>query len=327
MAQNQRTIEIWDNYWKELPTLIYMLFMLSIAAQIVLSFQGAMMLFGSLAIAVPLALVVGIANYVLSYLIIKSKADRNHGKGFAISMFLVFPYAAFAYLGGMALCNENGFRDAQLIEFTNAARVLDPQKRSLENAFDLAKTQVNDALLNQCQSCRSAAESKALQQCTGTAAVLDCHNFNSRVEEAVSGYVADNIVAGSALSDIHELEEALNDNGLGSRLWQHEIQSDLQALDSLLFSAKVKLQSATTQFGECVPPLAAYPSQFKTAALTLDCSNHSDVFCKGWGVIPFFGLFFTLLAGLLAPLYTQGWSRWQPQMRSTNSGEDDSSNS
>ena len=150
--------------------------------------------------------------------------------------------------------------------------------------------------------------------------------LHSRVEEAVSGYVADNIVARSALSDIHELEEALNDNGLGTRLWQHEIQSDLQVLDSLLFSAKVKLNPPPHNLGMRAA-IGGLPSQFKTAALTLDCSNHSDVFCKGWGVIPFFGLFFTLLAGLLAPLYTQGWSRWQPQMRSTNSGEDDSSNS
>ena len=327
MAQNQRTIEIWDNYWKELPALIYLLFMLSIATQIVLSFQGAMMLFGSLPLAVPIALGVGVVNYILSYLIIKSKADRNHGQGFAISLFLLLPYAAFAFLGGMALCNENGFRDAQLVEFSNAARVLDPQKRSLENTFELAKSQVAEAVMNQCRSCRSAEDSKALQRCTGTAAVLDCHNFNPRVEIVVSKYVDETVVAGNALDDLYDLEDDLNDLGIGSRVWQHAVQHDLQSLDSLLRGSKIKLQSATAQFGDCAQPLASYPTQFNAGVLSLDCSNYNDVYCKGWGVVPFVALLLTLLAGLLAPLYTQGWSKWQPQERASRSAKDDSSNS
>lgn len=327
MAQNQRTIEIWDNYWKELPTLIYLLFMLSIAAQIVLSFQGAMMLFGSLALAIPLALGVGVVNYILSYLIIKSKADRNHGTGFAISLFLMLPYAAFAFLGGMALCNENGFRDAQLIEFSNAARVLDPQKRSLENTFELAKSQVAKEVMNQCRSCRSADDSKTLQRCTGTAAVLDCHNFNPRVEVAVSEYVEGKVVAGDAFKHLSDLEDDLNDLGIGSRVRQHAVQHDLQILDSLLRGSKIKLQSATAQFGDCAQPLASYPTQFNAGVLSLDCSNCNDVYCKGWGVVPFVALLLTLLAGLLAPLYTQGWSKWQPQERASRSAQDDSSNS
>ena len=327
MAQNQRTIEIWDNYWKELPTLIYLLFMLSIAAQIVLSFQGAMMLFGSFALAIPLALVVGLINYILSYLIIKSKADRNHGTGFAISLFLVLPYAAFVFLGGMALCNENGFRDAQLIEFSNAARVLDPQKRSLENTFALTKSQVAQEVMNQCRSCRSADDSKALQRCTGTAAVLDCHNFNPRVEVAVSAYVDETVVAGNALDDLNDLEDDLEDLSLGSRMNQYVVQSSILSLDSLLRNSKVQLQTATSQFGDCAQPSASYPDQFSAGILTFDCSNYNDVFCKGWGVMPFLVLLMTLLGGLLAPLYTQGWSKWQPQAPTSSSAQGNASNS
>ena len=327
MAQKQRTIEIWDNYWKELPTLIYLLFMLSIAAQIVLSFQGAMMLFGSLAVAVPMALGVGVFNYILSYLIIKSKADRNHGTGFSISLFLVLPYAAFVFLGGMALCNENGFRDAQLIEFSSGAKVLDRQKRSLETTFELAKSQVAEEVMNQCRSCRSAEDSKALQRCTGTAAVLDCHNFNPQVEVAVSAYVDETVVAGNALDDLNDLEDDLEDLSIGSRMNQHEIQSNIRSLNSLLRNSKAQLQSATGKFVDCAQPLASYPDQFSAGVLTLDCSNYNDVFCKGWGLVPFVVLLMTLLGGLLAPLYTQGWSKWQPQTRASSSAQDNSSNS
>lgn len=329
MAQNQRTIEIWDNYWKELPTLIYLLFMLSIAAQIVLSFQGAMMLFGNFALAIPLALGVGAINYILSYLIIKSKADRNHGTGFAISLFLVLPYAAYAFLGGMALCNENGFRDAQLVEFSNAALVLDPQKRSLEGTFEKAKSQVAEKVMNQCRSCASAEDSKALQRCTGTAAVLDCHNFNSRVEGAVSAYVEEKITTTSkdAFMPLNLLDSALIATGIKSRIEQHNTQFNILGLDSLLRNSKVQLQTATSQFGDCAQPSASYPDQFSAGALELDCSNYNDVFCQGWGVMPFLVLLMTLLGGLLAPLYTQGWSKWQPQTRASSSAQDNASKS
>jgi hypothetical protein len=227
----------------------------------------------------------------------------------------------------MALCNENGFRDAQLIEFSNAARVLDPQKRSLENTFELAKSQVAQEVMNRCRACRSAEDSKALQRCTGTAAVLDCHNFNPRVEVAVSAYVDEAVDAGNALVDLSDLEEGLEDLSIGSRMNQHEVQSSILDLDSLLRNSKVQLQTATAQFGDCAQPSASYPAQFNAGVLTLDCSNYNDVFCKGWGVVPFLVLLLTLLGGLLAPLYTQGWSKWQPQTRASSSAQDNASNS
>jgi hypothetical protein len=98
-------------------------------------------------------------------------------------------------------------------------------------------------------------------------------------------------------------------------------------LNALLLDSKAQLQSATATFGDCAQPSASYPNQFSAGVLTLDCSNYNDVFCKGWGVMPFLVLLMTLLGGLLAPLYTQGWSKWQPQTRTSHTAQDDPSDS
>ena len=86
MPNRRRTIEIWDNYWKELPALVYLTFMLSIAAQIILVFTGGMLFFkANWIFSILTAVVTGLMVYVISYKMIQAKADIQHSKGFQIS--------------------------------------------------------------------------------------------------------------------------------------------------------------------------------------------------------------------------------------------------
>ena len=317
MANRRRTIEIWDNYWKELPTLVYLIFMLSIAVQMILVFMGGMLFFKANWLwSLLVALGTGILVYVISYLMIQAKADIQHQRGFRISFLLAVPYTSLVFFGGMATCNHWGYRDIQLMEFQQSAQKIAIAKDQILTAFESAKSQVVDEVINQCQYCSNLATSAKrenaaakLVTCLQTNKAQACANFDSSVEQDLRQLSNQKISASSnALSSLEGLVQQIDNGGLAGQINQYAIQLSLLKANSDLEQASRNLAESTRAFSDCIAPPFSFPTSFQELKHSTDCSSPSNVFCAGYGWKPMLLLFGVILGSLLAPLFTEGWA-------------------
>ena len=317
MANRRRTIEIWDNYWKELPTLVYLIFMLSIAVQMILVFMGGMLFFKATWLwALLVALGTGILVYIISYLMIQAKADIQHKRGLRISFFLAMPYASLVFFGGMAACNHWGYRDIQMKEFQQNAQKIEIAKDEILTAFQTSKELVVDEVINQCQLCSNLATSTKrenaaakLVTCLETNKAQACANFDSSVGQDLRQSANQRISASSnALMSLQDLVQQIDNGGLAGQINQYAIQSGLQNANSDLEQASRKLAESTAAFSECVPSPFSFPTSFQELSHETDCSSPTNVFCAGYGWKPMLLLLGVILGSLLAPLFTEGWA-------------------
>ena len=318
MPNRRRTIEIWDNYWKELPALVYLTFMLSIAAQIILVFTGGMLFFkANWIFSILTAVVTGLMVYVISYKMIQAKADIQHSKGFQISFLLVIPYASTIFFGGLSASNHWGYHEIQKAEFEWVSQNISAYIDEIEGAFTESKEHVTRELIDQCHSCSSlATESKRqdaareLEECIGNGKALACVDRDSSVDSDLSNW-ADREIGDSSgdLSELNELLEQVRNGGIMVQIQQYKIQSGLSQSDSLLKAASRELAQSTLAFSNCIPALFPFPTEFNNVPKQEeDCSDPGKVFCAGWGLKPAILLLVVILGSLLAPLFTEGWS-------------------
>lgn len=321
MANRRRTIEIWDNYWKELPTLVYLIFMLSIAAQMTLVFMGGMLFFKANWLwSLLVALGTGILTYIICYLMIQAKADIQHPRGFRISFFLTLPYASLVFFGGMAACNHWGYRDMQLAEFQQSAQYISTKSRQIIRAFEEDRDDVILAITDRCKSCSKRSTStkrdrdaSRLEVCLGTSKAKACADFDSSVKSDLETFAKGKMEASSgALDSLQQLLMDIDNNGIVGHLNQYSIQERLKRAPVQLEQATRDLAASTSQFskedGSCINPPFSFPTSFESVKIDTDCSSAPDVFCAGWGWKPMLLLFTVILGSLMAPLFTEGWA-------------------
>lgn len=321
MANRRRTIEIWDNYWKELPTLVYLIFMLSIAAQMTLVFMGGMLFFkANWILSLLVALGTGILTYIICYLMIQAKADIRHPRGFRISFFLALPYASLVFFGGMAACNHWGYRDIQLVEFQQGAQYISSKSRQIIRAFEEDRDDVILAITDRCKSCSKRStrtkrdkDASRLEVCLGTSKARACADFDSSVKGDLEAYAQERMTSSSgSLDSLEQLLMDIDNKGIVGHLNQYSIQERVKRAPKQLEQATRDLAASTGQFskedGSCINPPFSFPTSFDSAELQTDCSSAPDVFCAGWGWKPMLLLFAVILGSLMAPLFTEGWA-------------------
>ena len=266
MANRRRTIEIWDNYWKELPTLVYLIFMLSIAAQMTLVFMGGMLFFKANWLwSLLVALGTGILTYIICYLMIQAKADIQHPRGFRISFFLTLPYASLVFFGGMAACNHWGYRDMQLAEFQQSAQYISTKSRQIIRAFEEDRDDVILAITDRCKSCSKRSTStkrdrdaSRLEVCLGTSKAKACADFDSSVKSDLETFAKGKMEASSgALDSLQQLLMDIDNNGIVGHLNQYSIQERL----------KRALYSWNKQPATSPPPRASFPKRMAPASI------------------------------------------------------------
>ena len=161
-----RTIEIWDNHWKDVPKWTFVLMLIGLLGIMLTSFLGAELFFKNNHLFSALVSVgIGVLIYILVYRSLKHKEQGAHGKGVITGAFLVIPFAGYTLFGGMGLCNELGFREAQFEELQTIASDSKNALNTQSQQFASIGSDTLTSILSECATCGDKPRSQDRTAC------------------------------------------------------------------------------------------------------------------------------------------------------------------
>ena len=304
-----RTIEIWDNHWKDVPKWTFVLMLIGLLGIMLTSFLGAELFFKNNHLFSALVSVgIGVLIYILVYRSLKHKEQGAHGKGVITGALLVIPFADYTLFGGMGLCNELGFREAQFKELQTIASDSKNALNTQSQQFASIGSATLTSILSECATCGDKPRSqdrtacvKAMEACYNTAYCTQCASGSTSSLRTKLTKAMDDRFKAKAIPQL-ELESFIfkvEQGGLSSRFNQYLLQQDAGRVNELLDKTRTQKYSVVigicygARNGQTLSPLRS------VRAPQMDCSSPTSLFCQGWNARTFVALLLLMVLCLI----------------------------